>query len=221
MAQLPLDIALPPRLGRDDFLRADANAEALDALERWPAWPHPVAVLLGPPGSGKSHLAAIWAERAGAARWSPPAFAEAGWPSRLGSALLVEDLDRARPPDAALFHLLNLAGERGVGVLLTAAAAPERWGVTTPDLASRLRAPPRLVLRAPDDDLLRLVLVKLFADRQIIVEESVVAYLVLHLARSLGQARAVVDALDREALALGKRVTRPMASRVLARLDPE
>ena len=221
MAQLPLDLALPPRLGRDDFLRADANAAALDFLESWPGWPHPVALLLGPSGAGKSHLASIWAALAGADRWTAAVLRDPDWPSRLGQAVLIEDLDRDPPLEPALFHLLNLAGERGAYLLLTGTAAPERWGIVTADLASRLRLATQLTLGAPDNELLRSVLVKLFADRQLAIDEGLVGYLVLHLARALGQARQVVDALDREALALGRRVTRPMAARVLSRLDPE
>ncbi len=137
------------------------------------------------------------------------------WPDRLGHASLLDDADRCGAPEAALFHLLNLVRERRGFLLLTATAPPDRWGVRMPDLLSRLRLAPMLELGAPDEALLRAVLVKLFADRQLLVDESVVAYLTLRLGRSLGDARRVVGALDRTALARNQRVTRPMAASVL------
>lgn len=214
MGQLPLDLVLPTRLGRDDFLRAPANAAALDLIEAWPAWPDRIVVLTGPPGAGKSHLGAIWAARAGAA--ATPEAAEAG---RLAGAILLDDADRLGWPEPAFFHLLNRLRDGEGWLLATAAAPPGRWGLRTPDLVSRLRLAPLVEIGAPDDALLRAVLVKLFADRQIAVEETLLAYLVPRLARSLGEARAVVAALDRAALAGNRRLTRAVAAEVLGGLD--
>lgn len=219
MGQLPLDLVLPTRLGRDDFLRAPANAAALDLIEAWPAWPDRIVVLTGPPGAGKSHLGAIWAARAGAA--AVPDAAEA---DHLAGAILLDDADRLAWPEPAFFHLLNRLRDGSGWLLATAATPPARWGLRTPDLVSRLRLAPLVEIGAPDDALLRAVLVKLFADRQIAVEETLLAYLVPRLARSLGEARAVVAALDRAALAGNRRLTRAVAAEVLGGLaldEPE
>lgn len=219
MGQLPLDLVLPTRLGRDDFLRAPANAAALDLIEAWPAWPDRIVVLTGPAGAGKSHLGAIWAARAGAA--AVPDAAEA---DHLAGAILLDDADRLAWPEPAFFHLLNRLRDGSGWLLATAATPPARWGLRTPDLVSRLRLAPLVEIGAPDDALLRAVLVKLFADRQIAVEETLLAYLAPRLARSLGEARAVVAALDRAALAGNRRLTRAVAAEVLGGLaldEPE
>lgn len=219
MGQLPLDLVLPTRLGRDDFLRAPANAAALDLIEAWPAWPDRIVILTGPFGAGKSHLGAIWAARAGATAPAP----EAGWAEIAagppGGAILLDDADRLAWPEPDLFHLLNHVRDGGGWLLATAAARPARWGLRTPDLLSRLRLAPLIAIGAPDDTLMRAVLVKLFADRQIAVEETLLGYLVPRLARSLGEARAVVEALDRAALAGNRRLTRAVAAEVLGSLD--
>ena len=141
--QLALDLPLDPRCGCDDFLVSPSNERAYALVERWPAWPDPALVLIGPRGSGKSHLAAIWAARARAAIVDAAAVAGERVPHLVSSgALVIENVDRGSRDEQALFHLLNLARERGCHLLLTGGAPVERWGLRTPDLVSRLRLAP-------------------------------------------------------------------------------
>lgn len=218
--QLPLALTHPPQYGRDSFLVGPSNSAALSLIERWPNWPSPIVVLSGPAGSGKSHLAHIWRERANAQFISAADLAE-GNPVTLArdAGLAVEDVDPADVPEQALFHLINSGKEVGAGLLITSRAAAAEWQLSLPDLHSRLRMATPAALAAPDDDLLRTVLVKLFADRQLIVDKAMVDYLLLRMERSLGSAIGLVDALDREALAAGQRITRPMAARILAGVE--
>jgi chromosomal replication initiation ATPase DnaA len=184
----------------------------LALIERWPDWPARTVLLRGPEGSGKSHLAAIWARMSGARMLSPRSLDGAEVPIALATgALVLENLAEVGFDEAALFHLINLAWEERAYVLITARSAPAGWRIALPDLASRLRALPVVSLSAPDDALLRAVIVKLFADRQLSVDESVVAYLATRIERSFAAARAAVDALDREALRLQRPVTRALA----------
>jgi chromosomal replication initiation ATPase DnaA len=197
---------------REDFLAGPSNAAALALIERWPDWPSRIVLLRGPEGSGKSHLAAIWAREAGARMLSPRVLDGGEVPVALATgALVLENLAEDRFDEAALFHLINLAREERAYVLITARSAPATWRINVPDLASRLRAVPIVALDAPDDALLRAVIVKLFVDRQLAVDESLVAYLATHIERSFAAARAAVAALDREALRLKRPVTRTLA----------
>lgn len=214
--QLTLELASEPHFGAEDFLVSQSNERAYGMIELWPDWPDPVLLLLGPPGAGKSHLAAIWAARAGAVALQAGALAAADLPAITeNKALLIEDGDRLDGNEAALFHLLNLTRAEGASLLITAREAPELWGLATADLMSRLRLAARVTIEAPDDALMRAVLVKLLVDRQLIVDTNVVEYAALRLDRSLDAAREFVAALDREALSRGKRITRSMASDVL------
>lgn len=221
-AQLPLPLPHEPSFAREDFLAAPENTAALALIDAWPHWPSPVMLLLGPAGSGKSHLGAIFvgatAARVVAGRDLGAVDADAATD---GPALLVDDADAVGAAETQLFHLLNFARQRGTSVLMTARAPPDLWGIATPDLLSRLRLAPIVEIGPPEVSLVEAVLTKLFSDRQLAVEPALVAYIARRLERSLGAARALVDALDREALARGKKVTRAMAAEVLERLTGE
>jgi chromosomal replication initiation ATPase DnaA len=215
--QLTLDLPHEPSTAREDFLPAPENAEALKWIDAWPHWPSPMILLIGPSGSGKSHLGAIFARRAGAAVVSGERLGEAALPELANApALLIEDADRIGGEEAALFHLLNLVGESGATALITARQPPDLWGLKTPDLLSRLRLAPIVAISEPDLDLAHAVLFKLFSDRQLVVDPAVVGYIAIRIERSLDAARAIVAALDREALSRGKRVTRAMAAAMLS-----
>jgi chromosomal replication initiation ATPase DnaA len=211
--QLALALAHNESYAREDFIPGAGNTAALAAVERWPDWPARAMALIGPEGSGKSHLAAIWAKRAGGRLIASRSVSAAMVPSQLATGALVIEDDGERD-EAALFHLLNLAQEEQASLLITARTPPASWPVALPDLASRLRAVPLAMLAAPDDAMLRVVLVKLFADRQIAATDDLVDYLANRIERSFAAARAVVDKLDREALRQMRPVTRALAAEV-------
>jgi chromosomal replication initiation ATPase DnaA len=214
--QLILDWPHRPSFAREDLLSAPSNRDAIGAIDRWPDWPGRMLLLVGPEGSGKSHLAALWAETACAVAVRGEDLAdESARVSVDGAALLIEDADRVGDAEERLFHLLNSALHTAAWVLLTARRPSDAWGLTIPDLLSRLRLAPVLRLEAPDIELIEAVLFKLFSDRQLQVEPRVIAYIASRIDRSLGAARRLVAALDREALAKGGPVTRAMAAEVM------
>jgi chromosomal replication initiation ATPase DnaA len=211
--QLALTLSHNQSFAREDFLCGPSNAVALALVEGWPDWPARTVALVGPEGSGKSHLADIWAAEAGARTISGPALKEASVPGTLATgAVVIEDLTEDGIDERALFHLLNLAREEGAYALLTMRTPPAGWQLSLRDLASRLRALPVVTLTPPDDMLLRALLVKLFSDRQIPVEKNLITYLITHMERSCAAARAVVEELDREALRAKRPVTRAFAA---------
>jgi chromosomal replication initiation ATPase DnaA len=173
-------------------------------------------LLVGPQGSGKSHLAAIWAELSGARCSAAHVLNTSSVPAALATgALVVEDLRAGGFDEPALFHLLNLAREDRAYVLITAREAPSTLEVELRDLRSRLRALPVISLLQPDDRLLRALIVKFCADRQLLIDETVVSYLVTRVDRSYVAVRRAVELLDSEALRLGRPVTRALAAELL------
>jgi chromosomal replication initiation ATPase DnaA len=213
-----LAFALPhaESLTRDNFLEGPANSAGLALVDSWPDWPNRIMLLVGPEGSGKSHLATIWAEEAGARSTSAHMLTAAGVPGALATgALVVEDLKSSDFDERALFHLMNLALEDQAFVLITARAPPSALPVELRDLRSRLRAAPVVSLMPPDDQLFRALIVKFCADRQLAVDETVVSYLTTRIERSYAAARQAVELLDAEALRLGRPVTRALAAELL------
>ncbi|MBV9077408.1 MAG: hypothetical protein JO048_07985 [Methylobacteriaceae bacterium] len=222
LRQLVLDLPVDPRYGAEDFLIGPSNAAAHALVTAWPAWPSSLLHLEGPSGSGKSHLAAIWAERTGARTVPASAVGAETVPTLLASpGLVLEDIDRGPLDESALFHLVNLGRERALPILFTSAAPIEGCGILTADLRSRLRLAPSVRIGPPDDALMRAVLVKLFMDRQLAVEAGVVEYVAARIGRSIAEARAVVAAIDEEALSRGRRVTRLIAAAILRGIEPE
>jgi len=214
--QLTFDLPHEESFRRDDFLESPANAAALALVDRWPEWPKRAASIIGPHGSGKSHLAAIWAERAGARTVSGHSLLRQEVPSHLATgALVVEDVAPGSIDEAALFHLFNFAREGDAYLLFTASERIDGAGFALPDLVSRLRSIPAVTLAPPDDALLSAVLVKLFADRQLSVGEGVIAYMLPRIERSLAGARSAVALLDKAALSRGRAVTKQLAGEVL------
>ncbi|QFT32672.1 DnaA/Hda family protein [Roseibium porphyridii] len=213
--QLPLDLPHEAALSRDDYLVGGSNRAAFELLERWPDWPSPVVVLAGPVGAGKTHLVNAFRDETGAAVVQASDLKEDDVELLASAPAAVVEDAHLGVDNTALFHLLNSARQAGNSVLITSRTWPASWKIVLPDLLSRLRAATPVEIQEPDDDLLRRVLVKLFADRQIAVEIGVIDYLVVRMERSLEVALRAVEAIDREALAGRVKITKPLAGRVL------
>ena len=220
--QLALDLGHRPASGHEDFLVAPTNADAVAWLDRWPDWPSQALALHGPAGCGKSHLAHVWRAMSGAAILSAAAVSTIDVPElvRGYGAIVVENAGELADEEA-LLHLYNLLVERRSFLLLTGRRPPARWPVALPDLRSRLKTMPAVAIHPPDDGLLAAVLVKMFADRQLVPEPEVVSYLLGRMERSFEAARAVAAALDRAALARRRPITVPLAREVLENLRPQ
>jgi chromosomal replication initiation ATPase DnaA len=181
-AQVTLAFEHRPALGREDFIVAPCNAEAVALIDRWPDWPAPVVVITGKQGTGKSHLAEVFRARSGAALVRPQTLAVETVPALAEAESLVLDAVDGPFDEQALFHLLNLMRAKGGFLLMTARTPPARWRLSLPDLASRLGEAIVVELGAPDDSFLTALLVKLFADRQLKASPDLINYLVTHLA---------------------------------------
>ena len=212
--QLPLALGHATGQSRDDLVVTPANRVAVELVDGWPEWPSSAALLVGPAGSGKTHLAAVWRERAGALAL-PADGLRALAAADLRQPVLVEDLDSAPVEELGLFHLLNAVRAARQSVLMTARRPPSGWGVRLPDLQSRLRAASLAAMEAPDDALLAGVIVKLFADRQVEIDPAVVEFMLRRMERSLKAAARAVERLDRAALERKSRITRALAAEVL------
>lgn len=221
--QLVLDLGHRPALGLEDFIVTESNAAAVAIIDNWPIWSQSAVALIGPPQSGKSHLVQVWCLKTGApcttAATIDDKFVEAAVAT---GAAAIEDIDGAISSEQLIFHLLNLSRQTGLSILMTSRQPPgEISRIELPDLRSRLRALPIAIIAPPDEALLKVLLVKLFADRQLIVEPPAINYLSRHLERSWAAAAAVVARIDELALTTHRRVTRALVSEALQSLNQE
>lgn len=209
--QLRLRLRRPDQYGRAEFVEGPSNAQAAAAVDAWPSWIGGAMALIGPEGSGKTHLATAWAERAGAVALdrAAPDLALAD-----GRPVVLEDVDRGAP-DEALFHLINMAARSGGGLLLTARSLPSAWPAGLPDLRSRLNALPVAMIEDPCDVVLEAVLRKLFRERSIRPKDDVYPYLLRRMERSVPHAREIVKRLDEAADEEGRPISRALARQIL------
>jgi len=231
MQQYHLPLPQREALSLEDFLPAPANEEAIQWLiQRDPRqWPAHLVTLWGPEGTGKTHLLHIWCERFGAAK------------ATLGDMALLASVVEGRPPvtafalddadlianrsggDAAqnaaqqewLQHFYNATKAAAIPVLLTARTPPAQWGLCLRDIETRLKSCPSVALHEPDDDLMRGLLLKLFRDRQLMVEAGVVEYLAQRTDRTGAAIRALVARLDEAALDAGRKISIPFVQKLI------
>ncbi|KXG86348.1 DnaA regulatory inactivator HdaA [Agrobacterium bohemicum] len=218
--QLPLAFSHQTATGREDLLVAAPLRAAVSIVDEWPSWPSPVVILVGPQGSGKSHLASIWKNTSGAVEIRPKAGGDAARAAE-NSPVLFEDADSDGFDDTELFHVINSVRENGTSLLITTRDWPAAWPVKLPDLRSRLKAATVVEIGEPDEDLLGQILMKLFADRQLYMDDKIVSYIVTRMERSLNTAQTIVEKLDHLSLSRGTRISRAMAAEVLKELGSD
>lgn len=214
--QLQLELGHTPAQGEADFLVGEGNALAYGRIMAFPQWGDPLTLLIGPAKSGKSHLARIFADRSGASFASVADLADLARDGGRGP-LIVEDADRRDYDEAGLFHLLNQSMREHRPLLLTAREDVANWPLATDDVRSRARRATAFTLELTDDIQLSHMFVKLFGDRQIIVDPKIIAYLVARMERSTEEAVLLADLMDRLALAKGTALTRSIAAEALDR----
>jgi chromosomal replication initiation ATPase DnaA len=219
--QLALDLPFRVVRDREDFLVTPANAAAVALLDQWPNWPSYAALIVGPPGTGKSHLCHVFAGVAGAQILQGEELTLEAAAGRDEKPLVAIEISGAAFDENAMFHLLNRARQTGGTVLLTARKPATQWGVKLPDLASRLASLPVITLSPPDDELLQGVLLKHFADRQLVVQPVAMTYILQRIPRELDAVAKLAAELDRRALEERKALSRPFVAKVISELFPE
>lgn len=218
--QIPFDLSHRHAYKREDFWVSDSNRTAISWLDKWPEWPAPALIISGPPASGKTHLLQVWRKETAAKelRWQDLADEDIDQLIRDTKAVIIDDISHAigdRAQEEALFHLYNMMRERNGYLLVAADLPPAEWSFLLPDLKSRLLAAPTVAIGSPDDELMAVILTKLFSDRQIFVSQEVVQFILPRIERSFLAVSQLVDKIDRKALAEKRAVTVPLVREII------
>lgn len=219
--QLTLDFQHRPAHGLENFFVSNSNRAAIELIDQWPNWPAPAMFLQGPVGSGKSHLAHVWQMASDAKLVKASDFTRSDIVEGDDeiSSMVIEDLDEGINDEQALFHLINLAKEKGFHLLFTAVSGPGQIEIELPDLRSRIRALAVVRIEAPDDLLLRFMLLKQFEDRQLEVNPQLIEYILPRMERSFEGVGLAVERIDKAALATGRKLTRQFVGEILRAHD--
>ncbi|MER2519260.1 MAG: DnaA/Hda family protein [Bdellovibrionales bacterium] len=221
--QYPLLLPHREAMEAEDLLLASGNREAAAWISRWPDWPGSCLIVHGPVACGKTHLGQVWRARSGGQLLCIKDLLarDAECLAMANEASFLDDADAVAGDSAreeALFHLYNHIVAHRRWLLLTARAAPAHWNVRLADLRSRLKSCPAVAVAAPDDSLIAALLIKQFRDRQIVVGDDVIDYLVARLERTPDAARRAVQALDSASLASRRRITVALARDIVEKL---
>ena len=217
-AQFPLDLLHRASMKREDFFVSGSNETAVNWIDCWPAWPSPTIIVVGPEGSGKTHLGKVWCNAADAVKIEKEEF---GRGINKVNRIFIDDVDKVskHSSDKALFHLFNTISEEGGFILFTATLPPASWVRRLPDLTSRLAASPNIYIDFPDEKLISAVMLKMFADQRVFVSPEVMGYLLPRMERSFAAARDLVVKLNQASLSTKRKVTIPLASEVLSEIQ--
>ena len=216
--QLTFDLPTRPALERGDFFIANSNALALAMIEDCENWPRNKHLLVGPRGSGKTHLANVWANQRGARVIASRDITDQAVEEYAAQDLVIDDVPSLlgeQSREATLFHIHNLCLANGNALLMTGTGDVSTWNCVLPDLASRLNGTRTARLDPPDDILFQALLAKLFADRQLFPPPDVFPYLLLRLERSYDAAQMAVNHIDRAALSRKRAITRSFVASII------
>lgn len=230
ITQLALDFPHRPSLGREDFMVANCNYEAVATIDLWPNWPYFAICIYGPTGCGKTHLANVFAQMVASQTPHPyriPFIKASQLTKDMAHSLfetspqiVIEELDELHNQEA-LFHLYNTYRDLGGNILFTSSQAPARINFCLPDLRSRMNIVPALEIKAPDDELLMALLVKLFMDRQITPSQELLGFLLKNIQRSFSYTRKIVEEIDNISLAKKRAISISIAKEAIATLNSD
>ena len=215
--QLTIDFTVTPSFERDDFVLGACNAMAADWIDRWPDWPGRIkgVVLQGPEASGKSHLSAIWQQRSNAQLMDH--LNEDSLSNLANTPHLIWDNPAPNEhwPDDLLFHHLNTLTEIGGSVLVLSRVPMSALEWTLADNNSRMRGLVSAAITTPDDETQEALLYKHADDMGMPLDAEVARYIVKHADRSFLAARDLISAMNKACLKDKRKLTIPVARRIL------
>ena len=225
--QLVLGLSLKEALEKEDFFISSSNLDAVTQLGNTDKWPSGVLLLVGPKGSGKTHLSTVWSQEHKAKNVKLEAVTPEMENGLDHDLVCVEDIDiiekvekkKKSKIEEGIFHLINSIGGRGGKLLMSSRKMPNALSIDLKDLVSRLQSFSNTIIKEPDDSLVMALLLKYFNDRQINIKHSNLDYIAARINRTYSSIYEFVNYLDHKSLVLNAKVTRPFIDAALGQME--
>lgn len=173
MKQLYLNLPQETSYSREDFVVTAANIDAINAIEKYHSWSFKRLLIVGESGAGKTHMCQIWKQMADAK------FIDDKFEYKGVQNLIIDNIEYY--PDDFIFHVINYAANNNSYLLLTTSLLKT---YKLPDLASRINATNKVIIKQPDDELVKILLTKRLVDMQLKFDIDVLDYLIPRVERS-------------------------------------
>ena len=200
---------------KEDFYVSPSNEEAFDFIKSWPKWIKRIVNIFGPSGSGKSHLASILKSKTKCLEILPKDLNENIISEfKTKEALIIENFNE-KISEEILFSLWNTALQDNKYFLINSIKPINSYKFKLPDLVSRIKSSLSIGIKLPSDDLISAIIVKNFSDKQIIVEEKHIDYIIKRIDRSYEKISQFILTLDKYSLKKGSPFALKMIKEVL------
>ena len=215
--QLSLNLKKKGIYEKDDFLVSSSNKEAYKLVNSWPEWRSRKIIIFGDSGTGKTHLSKIWQKNTSAIILNLNQLKKIKFESffKKKNIFIIENISdffdkinnkEKNNLEKQLLHFYNLIEEKKGYLLLTSLIAPKLWKISLPDLKSRILSSIAAKIKKPNDQLLSSVLIKLFVDKQILIDKKIIKFIVYRSERSFANLENIVNKIDKQSLITKKKI---------------
>ena len=188
---------------KEDFYVSPSNQEAYDFINNWPKWIKRIVNIFGPSGSGKSHLSSILKTKTKCLEILGNELNEnIIFEFKTKEVLIIEDFNE-KISEELLFSLWNIALQDNKYFLINSIKPISFYKFKLPDLTSRVKSSLNIGIKLPSDDLISAIIAKNFSDKQIMVEEKHIDYIIKRIDRSYEKISQFILTLDRYSLKKG------------------
>ena len=221
MKQNTFNFPYSENYSRDNFIVGEVNKISYHAINSWPHWHDNgrfsrIRIIIGTKRSGKTHLSHIWSLKSGA-QFVNINTMNIHTDIAENNCYIIEDIDKIdQNYHESLLHIINkITDYQSAYLLMTSSTDIGQMDVSLPDLYSRLRSMMAFIINAPDDEILRTILVKLASDRQIRLNDTVINYVLSRIPRDYESILKFIDSLDHYSLQHKKDITINVAREIL------